>query len=174
MSSVLTNTEIITFLLWQCPLKMSHFPNRSFNDDVDQKVKNVFFASLIYFHTRIFFYLYQAKKKSRVEIDTTGKKHVFNFLIDVVVETTIWEMGHFKWKLSYSGFNENARDDLQSVDEIPAYKLIPKLFLRFPGLFWMNHRSFGKFHWIQWFSFFFCFVGYSEIPRKVDIQPRYF
>ena len=54
-------------------------------------------------------------------MDTTGKKHVFNFLIDVVFETTIWEMGNFKWKLSYRNTNLSwdSIDFFQNLSKTP-------------------------------------------------------
>ena len=50
-------------------------------------------------------------------------------------------------------------------------KIIPKLFLRFPGLFWMNHGSFGKFHRIQRFSFFFVFLDILRFREKLTSSP---
>ena len=71
---------------------MSHFPNRSFNDDVDQKVKNVFFASRIYFHTRLFFYLYQAKKKV-----SCGNPYD-EIRLAKIAFLTFWSTSSLKWR----------------------------------------------------------------------------
>ena len=80
---------------------MSHVPNRHFNDDVDQKVKNAIFASRIsswaFPHETFLFICTRQKKKSRVEIDTTGKKYVLNFCATTSLK---WRFG--TWKPSYT------------------------------------------------------------------------